>query len=54
MVVKVEKPVNCMLIGDAMIGKTTLVKAFMEKHLPQTPYVATVLDTYEGKFLSGI
>lgn len=49
MVLKVEKPVHCTLVGDAMIGKSTLVQAFMEKHLPQTPYVATVLETYEGK-----
>lgn len=50
MVVKVEKPVHCTLDGDAMIGKSTLIQAFMEQHVPQTPYVATVLETYEGNF----
>lgn len=48
MVIKLEKPVHCTLVGDAMIGKSTLVQAFMQQHVPQTPYVATVLDTYEG------
>ncbi|KAL4236363.1 GTPase cdc42 [Mactra antiquata] len=48
MVIKVEKPVHCTLVGDAMIGKSTLVQSFMQKHIPQTPYVATVLETYEG------
>ncbi|KAH3849034.1 uncharacterized protein LOC127873649 [Dreissena polymorpha] len=48
MVLKIEKPVHCTLIGDAMIGKSTLVQAFMSQHLPKTPYVATVLETYEG------
>ncbi|WAR22830.1 RHOJ-like protein [Mya arenaria] len=48
MVLKEEKPVLVTLIGDAMIGKSTLVQAFMSQHLPQTSYVATVIDTYEG------
>lgn len=43
-----EKPVHCTLIGDAMIGKSTLIQAFMNHRLPQTAYVATVLETYEG------
>ena len=50
MVVKAEKPVNCTIIGDAMIGKSTLVKAFMDNDRPDTSYVATILETYEGMY----
>lgn len=48
MVGKAEKPVNCTLVGDAMIGKSTLVKAFMDQDQPDNTYVATILETYEG------
>jgi len=50
MVVTEEKPVHGMLIGDAMIGKSTLIQAFMKQSLPQTAYVATVLEIYKGLF----
>ena len=49
MVVKEDKPVNCTIVGDAMIGKSTLVKAFMNDNKPDTAYVATILETFEGR-----
>ncbi|KAL3873232.1 hypothetical protein ACJMK2_036372 [Sinanodonta woodiana] len=49
MVVKVEekKSVQCTLVGDAMIGKSTMAQSFMEEQHPQG-YVATVFDSYAG------
>ena len=49
MVVKEDKPINCTIVGDAMIGKSTLVKAFMNDNKPDTAYVATILETFEGR-----
>ncbi|KAL3873240.1 hypothetical protein ACJMK2_036380 [Sinanodonta woodiana] len=51
MVVKVEekKSVQCTLVGDAMIGKSTMIQSFMEEQHPQV-YVATVFDSYAGVY----
>ena len=51
MVVKVEKPVNCSVVGDAMIGKSDMVKAFLDRTKPDSAYVATTIETYEGRHL---
>ena len=51
MVVKVEKPVNCSVVGDAMIGKSAMVKAFLDKTKPESAYVATTVETHEGRHL---
>jgi len=37
--------VHCALIGDGMVGKTCLVKSFVDQTFPSN-YVATVLDKY--------
>ena len=50
MVVKVEKPVNCSVVGDAMIGKSDMVKAFLDRTKPDAAYVATTIETYEGMY----
>ncbi|KAK3593167.1 hypothetical protein CHS0354_039652 [Potamilus streckersoni] len=49
MVVKVEekKSVQCTLVGDAMIGKSTMAQSFMDEQHPHG-YVATVFDSYAG------
>ena len=49
--VKVEKPVNCSVVGDAMIGKSDMVKAFLDKTKPDSAYVATTIETHEGMHL---
>ena len=47
-----EIAMNCMLLGDGMVGKTSLVKAYQS---PETfnasRYSATVFDLTKGKFL---
>ncbi|KAL3873238.1 hypothetical protein ACJMK2_036378 [Sinanodonta woodiana] len=39
--------VKCCLVGDAMVGKTAVVKAFLDKELQ--PYTPTVFDNYAGQ-----
>ena len=51
MVVKAEKPVNCTVVGDAMIGKSAMVKAFLYQTKPESSYVATTIEHYEGMYL---
>ena len=50
MVVKVDKVINCTVIGDAMTGKSTLVKTFIDTIIPDDNYAATILETYEGMY----
>lgn len=51
MVVKAEKPVNCSVVGDAMIGKTAMVQAFLDGTKPDSSYVATTIENHEGMYL---
>lgn len=51
MVVKAEKPVNCTVVGDAMIGKSAMIKAFVDHTKPESSYVATTIETHEGMYL---
>ena len=51
MVVKAEKPVNATVVGDAMIGKSAMVKAFVDQTKPDSSYVATTIETHEGMYL---
>ena len=44
-----QKVVNCTVIGDGMVGKTSLALAFVKKQPPGDAYVATVFDNYAGK-----
>lgn len=48
MVVKAEKPVNCSVVGDAMVGKSAMIKAFLDHKEPESSYVATTIETHEG------
>ncbi|XP_045184437.1 cdc42 homolog [Mercenaria mercenaria] len=43
-----QKVVNCTIIGDGMVGKTSLALAFVNKQPPGEAYVATVFDNYAG------
>lgn len=43
-----QKVVNCTVIGDGMVGKTSLALAFVNKQPPGDAYVATVFDNYAG------
>lgn len=43
-----KKLVHCTLIGDGMVGKTSLALAFVNKQPPGDAYVATVFDNYAG------
>lgn len=43
-----QKVVPCTIIGDGMVGKTSLALAFANRQPPQEPYVATVFDNYAG------
>lgn len=50
MIVKINKSkvVNCSVVGDGLVGKTSLVKKFVQnKHTEN--YVATVFDNFAGK-----
>lgn len=44
-----QKVVPCTLIGDGMVGKTSLALAFVNRQPPDQTYVATVFDNYAGK-----
>lgn len=46
--------VPCALVGDGMVGKTSLALAFVNKQVPDTTYVATIFDNYAGKPLYNI
>jgi len=41
--------VPCALVGDGMVGKTSLALAFANKQVTDNSYVATVFDNYAGK-----
>ena len=51
MVVKAEKPINCTVVGDAMVGKSAMVKAFVDNTKPESSYVATTVEHHEGMYL---
>ncbi|KAH3854335.1 cell division control protein 42 homolog [Dreissena polymorpha] len=40
--------VPCTLVGDGMVGKTSLALAFTNNQTPDENYVATVFDNYAG------
>lgn len=46
--------VHCTLIGDGMVGKTSLALAFVNKQAPVEAYVATVFDNYAGRLPTNI
>lgn len=53
MMVKTErnnKIVKCSIVGDGLVGKTTLVRKFANQKTSEN-YVATVFDNFAGKFL---
>ena len=50
MVVKAEKPINCTVVGDAMVGKSAMVKAFVDNTKPESSYVATTVEHHEGMY----
>lgn len=39
--------VNCIVVGDGMVGKSTLALSFTQQKLPDD-YVATVFENYAG------
>jgi hypothetical protein len=41
------KKLKCLLVGDPLVGKTTLIWLFL-KRLFQTDYQPTIVDNYEG------
>ncbi|KAL4237350.1 hypothetical protein ACF0H5_002068 [Mactra antiquata] len=43
-----QQVVPCTLIGDGMVGKTSLALAFVNKQSPEENYTATVFDNYAG------
>ena len=48
MVLTVEKRgMSCTVVGDGMVGKTSLVSMFTEKQFPDT-YIATVQNHFNG------
>lgn len=51
MVMKGEKSLKiipCALVGDGMVGKTTLALSFVNNRIPDNVYVASVFDNYAG------
>ncbi|XP_033736432.1 rho-related protein racD-like [Pecten maximus] len=42
-----RKPINCTLVGDGMVGKTSIVHTYIGKGM-DTKYVATVFENYAG------
>lgn len=44
-----QRVVPCTLIGDGMVGKTSLAMAFVHRQAPESSYTATVFDNYAGK-----
>ncbi|WAR19657.1 CDC42-like protein [Mya arenaria] len=40
--------VPCTLVGDGMVGKTSMALAFVNREPPDQEYVATVFDDYAG------
>ena len=40
--------IQCVIVGDGMVGKSHLAKSFSGHSLPDN-YVATVFDNYAGK-----
>ena len=52
MIVKLNqnKIVQCSVVGDGLVGKTSLVKKFVQNKNTED-YVATVFDNFAGNFL---
>ena len=40
--------VNCIVVGDGMVGKSTLSLSFTQQEFPDD-YVATVFENYAGE-----
>ena len=48
-----QRIVPCTVVGDGMVGKTSIARAFVDKVAPnEDDYVATVFDNYAGKNVS--
>jgi len=43
-----QKIISCAVVGDGMVGKTTLALSFVQKQFHDSGYVATVFDNYAG------
>ena len=46
----VKHNVNCIVVGDGMVGKSTLALSFTQQKFPDD-YVATVFENYAGKLM---
>lgn len=44
-----ERKVNCVLVGDGAVGKTSLIVSYTTNGYP-TEYVPTAFDNFTGKF----
>ena len=44
-----KRNVNCIVVGDGMVGKSTLSLSFTQQEFPND-YVATVFENYAGEF----
>lgn len=43
----IKHNVNCIVVGDGMVGKSTLALSFTQQKFPDD-YVATVFENYAG------
>lgn len=42
-----ENTINCCIVGDGMVGKSSIAKSFVGQ-TPPDGYVATISDNYSG------
>ncbi|VDI74403.1 cell division control protein 42 homolog [Mytilus galloprovincialis] len=42
-----EQTIQCCIVGDGMVGKSSIIKSFIEQSTPGD-YVATISDSYSG------
>lgn len=45
--VDMDRTINCCIVGDGMVGKSSIVKSFVGQTAPGS-YVATISDNYSG------